>query len=106
MGIEEVKEVMRRERERSLRISRIPKRIRDNFMRLADDEFEGDYGMTLKYLWDKYETSVLLFNNFDIKLDYIIELSKSTSEQKEDTTKSDYSGHTVQTLSGKIVKGG
>ncbi len=98
MGIEEVKEVMLSEKERSLRIARIPKRIRENFLQLAKQEFEDDFGMTLKYLWDKYEDSVIMFNNFDTKLDYLIELSKN----KEDTTKSD----SIKTMSGRIVKGG
>ena len=44
-----VKEIMLKEKERSLRISRVPKNTKENFIKLSEDEFEGDYGMCLKW---------------------------------------------------------
>lgn len=98
MGIEETKTIMLKEKEKSIRISRVPKRIKDSFIAYAEEEFEGDYGMTLKYLWDKYEESLYIINNFDTKLDYLIELSKNeTDEQNVDG---------IKLLNGKELKGG
>jgi len=97
MDLEETKKVLMKEKEKSLRISRIPSRIRENFINLANAEFEGDYGMVMKFLWEKYEEYLYFFNNFETKLDYIIELSKTKTEQI---------GNGVKLLSGRVVKGG
>ena len=98
MGIEEVKEVMNREKEKRLNISRIPKRIRENFIGLANEEFSEDYGMCLKYLWDIYEQYTYFMNNFDIKLDYLISL------QKENQSHTPEMGRRM--INGKVLNGG
>ena len=36
----------------SLRIARVPPKTKEAFIALADEEFCGDYGMTLKWLMD------------------------------------------------------
>lgn len=41
-------------RTNSLFISRVPKQVKAEFIQFAHDDFEGDYGMCLKYLWDVY----------------------------------------------------
>lgn len=88
-----------RDKETRLSISRVPIRIRENFISLANQEFEGDFGMTLKYLWDKFEDHQLFLNNFDIKLDHIIQLSKNEQEDEEEDG-------VIRTMSGRVVKGG
>ena len=40
------------ENRRSLHIARIPDKTKEAFMALAEEEFCGDYGMTLKWLMD------------------------------------------------------
>jgi len=40
------------ENRKSLHIARIPDKTKEAFMALADEEFCGDYGMTLKWLID------------------------------------------------------
>ena len=40
------------ENRRSLHIARIPDKTKEAFIALADEEFCGDYGMTLKWLID------------------------------------------------------
>ncbi len=40
------------ENRKSLHIARIPDKAKEAFIALADDEFCGDYGMTLKWLID------------------------------------------------------
>ena len=95
---ENIKEAMLREKEKSLRISRIPKRIKENFLKLADKEFEGDYGMTLKYLWDCFERETTFMENFDIKLNYLVRLSEKDKNEEN--------GSGPKTLSGKVLEGG
>ena len=36
-------------------ISRVPTKTKDHFIKLADEDFAGDYGMTLKFLCDLYK---------------------------------------------------
>lgn len=96
MGIDEVKEVLMKEKEKSLRISRIPKRIKASFLALAEEEFENDYGMTLKFLWDKFDEYSYFINNLDTKLDYLISVSKNE--------KKDESG--IKAMSGRVMQGG
>ena len=98
MGIEEVKKVMLKEKENSLRMSRVPSRIRENFINLAEQEFAGDYGMAFKYLWDKYEEYIYLYQNIDTKLDHIIMMAKSQNTEESDRK--------IRLLSGRVLKGG
>jgi hypothetical protein len=88
----------------SLHISRVPKKDRDKFIELANEEFAGDYGMCLKYL-----LGGLLDSNQRMLLDEIEDLnerltqlearvsssaSKETSEDKK----------TIKTVNGKEIK--
>lgn len=43
---------------REIRISRVPQNTKKFFVELANKEFEGDYGMTLKWLIDMYVSEV------------------------------------------------
>lgn len=55
--IEEVKQKIFKDNSLSLRISRVPPETKKQFIELAEKEFVGDYGMTLKWLmmerWNK-----------------------------------------------------
>lgn len=39
-------------KKRTIWINRLPIKSREEFLKLADEEFEGDWGMTLKWLLD------------------------------------------------------
>ena len=65
------KGIVLKERETRLNISRVPKKIREEFTKFAEEEFEGDYGMLLKHIWDKYKES-----SFYQNLDLIYRISK------------------------------
>lgn len=41
-----------RENRQSLHIARVPEKTKKQFIELAEEEFCGDYGMTLKWLMD------------------------------------------------------
>jgi len=98
MGIEDIRKTIVNNGEKSLRISRIPKKTKESFMSIAKEEFEDDYGMTLKHLMDSYEMYLIFLDNFDMKMNYLIRLN----EQKEN----EQIGTGVKTLSGKELKGG
>ena len=77
--------VLKKVKSQGLMMSRVPQRIRDNFVRLAEEEFAGDYGMALSFLWDKFELLSSIMQSWDTKLNYIIELlsqDKSSTEKK------------------------
>jgi hypothetical protein len=65
--------VLKKAKAQGLIISRVPQRIRDNFTKLAEDEFADDYGATLSFLWNNFELWTAFMQNWDIKLNYIID---------------------------------
>ena len=97
--MEEFKEIVLRDKEKRLSISRVPKKTKEEFVAFANEEFEEDYGMCLKYVWDNFKMWKTYFENMNFKLDNILETISphNQPEQKESIT----------LLSGKkIQKGG
>lgn len=87
------------DRIKGIRISRLPKKVREEFKEFAKEEYADDFGMALTELWNKYKEYLVFYNNFDIKLDYIIQLLNT--EEKPDEEK------IIKTLSGRrVLKGG
>ena len=99
---EEFSEVVLREKERSLHISRVPKRIKDEFTQYAEDEFTGDFGMCLKEIWDKYKEMQIYYSNFDIKLNHIIQILDKPNSDLEKTEEKPKSMRKM--LDGRIVE--
>lgn len=93
-------DIILNEKERSLHISRIPKKTKEEFVLLAEEEFCGDYGMLIKNLVDNFSLWKLLFENLDMKLDILIEkVSQNKTEENPDDV--------IKMLSGrKVMKGG
>ena len=84
-------------------MSRVPQNTRNKFIALAEAEFSGDYGLLLKSLMDYYELWISFMGNWDIKLNYIINLLE-LNEQKPETEEKKEG---VKMLSGKNrMKGG
>mgnify|MGYP000070604309 CR=1 FL=1 len=50
-AVKQLKEVLNKSRQ--LRISRVPAKTREAFIEIADEHFEGDYGMLLKWLLEE-----------------------------------------------------
>jgi len=94
-------EIVLREKEKSLHISRVPTKIKEEFTKYAEDEFAGDYGLLLREIWEKYKESSLFYQNFDVKLNYIIQLLEKETEPEQNEKKPE-----KRMLSGRIVKGG
>jgi len=90
---EDVNIVLKKVRSDGLVMSRVPKPTRDAFISLADEEFVGDYGLTLKYILDSFQILKPLIENAIFKLDNIIELIKNQDNIQTKTT-----------LSGKRIK--
>ena len=95
MKKEEFNELVLKDKETRLSISRVPKKTKKDFVELADNEFEGDYGMALKSIFDNFSLWKMLFENIDMKLDIIID--KLNNPNKEDKER-------INLLSGKIIK--
>ena len=98
MNKEAFNELVLKEKETRLSISRIPKKTKAAFVAFAEEEFEGDYGMCLKSIFDNYSLWKLLFENLDMKLDVILNRLDNPSSEKE--------GKDIQTFSGKSIKRG
>jgi len=90
--------VLKKARSDGIVISRVPKPTRDEFIEFANQEFAGDYGLLLKTLWDNYKLWTLFMQNWDIKLNYIIDKLENKSNNQQ-ITKTMLSGK-------KILKGG
>ena len=76
-----------------LTINRIPKKDRDLFIKLANEEFASDYGMTLKFLLnevirrDYYDSRLddleMRIRQLEAKLDAPIDKPKRNIEREE-----------------------
>jgi len=91
------KEILNKLRENnlSLRMSRVPKHTREKFIQLANEEFEGDYGMLLKWLMDglvSAETAEIL--------DQISELRVRLERLESGSTKN--TSRKIRMLSGSV----
>ncbi|KKM80826.1 hypothetical protein LCGC14_1336020 [marine sediment metagenome] len=101
---ENIKEIVFKDRETRLNISRVPKKTREEFTKFAEEEFEGDYGMLLKELWEKYKDYSMIQQTFDVKLNYIIQLlenEKGTASQERKPEK-----NIIKFLDGRKVEKG
>lgn len=87
--------VLRKAKAQGLIISRVPQRIRDNFTKFAEDEFADDRGMALKYLWDIYELWSIFMQNWEFKLNYIVEKLENQKSNIQMTTKRMLSGKNI-----------
>lgn len=95
MKREEFDKVVLKEKERRLSISRLPKRVKEEFVEYANEEFCSDYGACLHSVWDSFKLWKLYFENIDMKLDNIInKLDNPYTKQTEE----------IALLSGKKIK--
>ena len=53
----------------TLTMSRVPLSLYQEFKELADSEFCGDYGMTLKYIWEDRKRLLSFFELMKKKLE-------------------------------------
>lgn len=92
-----------REKERKLYISRIPKETKELFIKLAEDQFTGDYGMLLKFLLDQaleYQSFKNIFFNEQLVSDFVEYLNSKQPNTYNNPQE-------ITLLSGKkIQKGG
>ena len=92
---EEFKEIVLREKEKRLSISRLPPRVKEEFVSYADEEFCSDYGACLHSVWDSFKLWKMYFENIDMKLDMII--NKFDNPHTKPTEE-------ISLLSGKKIK--
>jgi len=74
----------------SLNIARLPDKTKEEFIALANAEFVGDYGWTLReilsYYFEHRAMKALFFQNIDMKLDQILD-NISQNEKTEEKPK-------------------
>ena len=92
----EFKEFNKKVRADGLVMSRVPTPTREEFIKLADEQFAGDYGMVLSHLLYNYKLFIIFINDFNMKLDNIISRLDQLEQKKEGTEKKK-----IRSLSGK-----
>ncbi len=93
---------------RSIWINRIPVKTKEEFLKLADDEFESDWGMTLKWLVDFRKglldsPNKILDEKIDILADEFANLKKrldSYEAKKDEKVLTTASGRKIKTRTG------
>ena len=77
-----------RENQNSLHISRVPPKTKESFIAFADEEFLGDWGMTLKWLMDGIpnQDMRLVLTELDLLKERISELENSEIKKGEATS--------------------
>lgn len=94
------REEIQKLKDRKLSISRIPEKTKEEFVNFANEEFCGDFGMALKYIWDTFKSAKMAYENFDFKLDQI--LTNQQNQQSPSSSDTEDSG--IKTMSGKRLK--
>ena len=89
-------EIVLRDKEKRLSISRVPKKTKEEFIAFANEEFEEDYGMCLKHIWDQFKMWKVYFEHLDMKLDNIL---SRVSQPNQETPG-------IRMLDGKITQKG
>jgi len=96
MNEEEFKEFNKKVRADGLVISRVPSPTREEFIKLSNDQFAGDYGMSLAHLLYNYKLFIIFINDFNMKLDNLLLRLDQIEQKKEGTEKKK-----IRLLSGK-----
>ena len=83
-------------------MSRVPKKTKDIFLEIANEDHCGDYGSCLKNILDGYMMFKVFFENMDMKLDKILWKLNDDVQGNEQSSES-----SIRTMDGRIVdKGG
>lgn len=90
---EEFKEIAMKDKEIRLNISRVPKKVKLLFVQLAEEEFEKDYGMTLKWC---LEQAIEYQNIKPLMFNLLPQIQNNTEKEEE----------SIKTFSGRELKGG
>ena len=96
-----IEEIEKRILELKLVISRVPRKTKEEFIALANDEFCGDYGMCLKWILEQAmekQSIMAFFENMDFKLNQIL-VGVPQTEQKPEADK-------IKMVDGRIVEKG
>jgi hypothetical protein len=99
---EEFSEIVLKEKEKSFYISRIPKQVKEEIIKLANEYFAEDYGMCIKWCFEQAIEYQNYKETFDIKLNYIIELLEKQNPKVEQAEKKS----SIKMLDGREMKGG
>ena len=92
-------DILRKIKADNLVMSCVPKKTKEEFIQFAQDEFAGNYGATLKYVFDFFKLSVTFLEGFDGKLDQILTSLNNQKVDQEEEPK-------IKTISGNKLKGG
>lgn len=99
-GVEKIRKLSKRlqSNQEALRISRVPKKTKETFIKLAEEEFCGDYGMTLKFLAEGIidQRASMMIEKINELEDRIIRLEEIPNEKNEGKRK-------IKKLDGKLI---
>jgi len=106
MVTEDFKELVEKIKSKGIMISRIPEKAKEQFVKLAEEEFCDDYGMLLKWLLEQtieyQEIKLMLFANFasfstalELLNNKVEQIEKSMNRQPE---------RVIKTVSGEEIK--
>lgn len=96
---EKFAEIVLKEKERKISISRLPKQTKEEFVQFASDEFCDDFGMCFKHVWDSFKLWKIFFENMDMKLDKILDEINNFRKAEESSEKKQ-----IKLLSGKRIE--
>jgi len=106
MAIEKIEELKKKVKE-NLYIARVPEKTKVYFKNLASLDFEGDYGMTLKFLCDVHKgwlppEDLQISARFEMVMNEITNLRSEIEQLKQD--KKEEKPKSRKMLNGKELK--
>ena len=84
-----------------LYLNRVPKRTRTEFIKLADEEFEKDWGMTLKWLVDF--RSGLLSDPNQILMEQMATMATELAQLRSTPVEEKKEKKVIRSVSGRVI---
>ena len=97
---EKLDEIKKKVTQNNLYINRVPKKTKISFQELANEEFEGDYGFTLKFLLDFY--SGLISSPNRMLMEQVESMSKEI-ESLRSVPQEEPKKKVITSLSGRVI---
>ena len=100
MESDKIEEIKRKVTGNSLYISRVPVKTKEEFIKLANEEFEGDYGMVVKWLMD-FRSGLLSAPNQSLleQIEVLTEEIEKLKQKPEQKTEK----KVIRSVSGRVI---
>jgi len=101
---EKIEQIREKVKETSIYIARVPKETKSEFMIYAKSDFENDYGMAFKWVWD-FRKGLLTSPNRIIteQLEVIVDEIQKLKQEVENLKSQTKTKKVIRSVSGNVI---